>query len=227
MPHESQNSLKLKDIVEKYESATKLIQDNSSLMPFAAFVSDYLWVSARWSATTFQWHPTSEAPPIMGLVFDNREQGLEIFRKAQKGLNHSDQFEEIRISIIEGQIPDQEDQRSGYTVRICPEPESLLSHVSMKDVDLDESVIPMLGQWNRVYPDPNHPNMLMRFKQEFAKHNEFLLAPVTRGDDGQLWSHPDLGIIKNCIDFRRIEDIDEKDQDAGALLMPLLMEPPA
>jgi hypothetical protein len=141
----------------------------------------------------------------MGLIFDNAEAGL-IFREAKRQMNHEDRFEEIRVSIIDGAAPGEE-QRSGYSVHICVDPEALAAQATAKDFVIDPSIVPFLGQWNRHYPVPGQPKLLARFKQEFAKHNEFLPAPVTRRADGQLWCNPELGIIKNVIHFRQLSDI--------------------
>jgi hypothetical protein len=195
------------------------------VMPAAAFATHPLWAEARWSATTFQWHPTSEAPPILGLVFDNAEAGKEIFREAERQMNHMDRFEEIRVSIIEGSVPGQE-QRPGYSIHISPDPEALDAHATTEDFVVDPQVVPFMGQWNRQYPIPDMPALLPRFKSEFAKHKEFLLAPVVRRSDGQLYAEPLLGIIKNLISFRCLSEITPDDPDAAALVLPQLIAPP-
>jgi hypothetical protein len=178
--------------LKRSRGIAKTAQKLGQRLPAVAFGCSSLWTNAKWNATTFQWHPTSQAPPIMGLVFDNAEAALEIFREGKRQMNHEDRFEEIRISIIEGSVP--EEQRPGYSVHICADPEALAAHATAEDFVIDPSIIPFLGQWNRHYPVPGQPNLLGRFKQEFAKHNEFLLAPVTRRADGQLWCTPELGI---------------------------------
>lgn len=214
-------------IEEQSARIAERIQKYAATMPAAAFVTHPLWAEARWSATTFQWHPASEAPPIMGIVFDNAEAGLEVFREAERTMNHTDRFEEVRIAIIEGDAPGASgrEQRPGYSVRICPDPEGLAAQATMDDLVLDPQIMPLLGQWNRVYPIPGQPALLPRFKREFQKHKEFLLAPVTRRADGQLWCSPELGIIKNHIEFRDLSEIMEDDPDAAALLLPHLITP--
>lgn len=216
-----------KAVHEQIAKIADRIRKHASAMPAAAFTAHPLWTKAKWSATTFQWHPKSEAPPIMGLVFDNADAGKEIFREAELQMNHEDRFEEIRISIIEGPVSGEE-QRPGYSVHICADPEALAAHATAEDFVVDASIVPFLGQWNRHYPVPGQPNLLQRFKQEFAKHNEFLLAPVTRRADGQLWCNSELGIIKNVMHFRQLSEITAPDDaDAAALVLPQLITPPA
>jgi len=220
-------SLVAQALAKELESLAARVRQHAQAMPAAAFATHPLWVEARWSATTFKWHPTSEAPPIMGLVFDNAEAGKEIFREAQAQMNHEDRFEEIRVSIIEGLVPGQE-QRPGYSVQICADPDALAGHATFADFVVDPIVVPFLGQWNRHYPIAGMPSLLARFKEEFAKHQEFMLAPVTRHPDGKLYADHTLGIVKNSVHFRRLSDITTaEDVDAAALVLPKLITPPA
>jgi hypothetical protein len=211
---------------DEVESIVSRIRQHVRTMPAAAFTTNLRWAEARWSATTFRWHPTSEAPPVMGLVFDHAEAAKAIFREAERQMNHEDRFEEIRISIIEGAVAGQE-QRPGYSVHLCPDPEALAAHATADDFVVNPSIVPFLGQWNRHYPIPGAPALLPRFKREFEKHQEFLLAPVTRRADGQLYVDHELGIIKNSILFRDLAEIATPDDpDAGALVLPQLITPP-
>lgn len=213
-------------VQEQMAAIASRIRQHVQMMPAAAFTTHPLWAEARWSATTFQWHPTSEAPPIMGLVFDNAEAGKDIFREAERQMNHADRFEEIRVSIIKGPVPGQE-HRPGYSVHICADPEALAAHATAEDFVVDPSIVPFLGQWNRHYPVPGMPALLPRFKQEFAKHKELLLAPVVRRPDGRLYTEPTLGIVKNVINFRHLSEIiTPDDPDAGAPIIPQLITPP-
>jgi hypothetical protein len=84
----------------------------------------------------------------------------------------------------------------------------------------------LLGRWNRHYPIPGTPPLLPRFKEEFTKHKEYLLAPVLKGADGKLWTRPEMGIIKRQIHFRNLADIKPDDIDAAALFLPQLITPP-
>ncbi|MCY2952996.1 MAG: hypothetical protein NTU53_13625 [Planctomycetota bacterium] len=212
-------------VKEQADALAERIRQHCGTMPALTFTTHPLWAEARWSATTFRWHPTSDAPPIMGLVFDDATPGEEIFREAKRQMNHSDRFEEIRVSIIQGPVPGQE-HRPGYSVHIAPDPDALAMHATAEDFVLDARIVPLLGQWNRLYPVPGMPPMLPKFKQEFAKHKEFLLAPAVRRQDGQLWLEPELGIIKNIIHFPHLSEITPNDPDAVALILPQLITLP-
>ena len=195
-------------------------------MPAAAFTTHPLWAEAKWNATTFQWHPTGEAPPVMGLVFDEAEAGLDIFRDAKRSMNHEDRFEEIRVSIVEGAVLGQ-GHRPGYSVHVCADPDALAAHATFDGFVVDAAVVPFLGQWNRHYPVPGGPALLPRFKEEYARHGEYLLAPVTRRADGRLWCSPELGIVKSVIHLPDLSEVTAADDpDTAAHALPFLITPP-
>lgn len=228
----AKNSSKVvEDILTRYAEVfvpalndmSKAARKLSLRSPTATFTTSSLWLEAIWVSTTFQWHPMNEAPPIMGLVFENAEKGKELFLAFAKSCNHSDRFEELRISIIEGSP---EGQPFGYSVNLGPEMEMLQAMAAAEDIEITNATMPLFGQVNRMYPVPGQPNLLARFKQEYEKHKQFLLAPVVKRADGQLWCEHELGIEKSLIIFRDLKDIQPDDIDAVALALPQLVTPP-
>ena len=147
----------------------------------------------------------------MGLVFENADAGKKLFRNWTERWDHMDELEEIRIAIIEGDLPD---QNPGYSVHICADPENSLVRATAEGVVLKDIPVDLLGQVRRMHPVAGAAPLLLRFKEEFQKHGEFLLAPVTRRDDGQLWVDVESGIVKTVVHFRNATDIGEGDIDA-------------
>ena len=190
--------------------------------PWLSFVISRLWTEAIWSSTTFRWHPQSGAPPIMGLVFSDGKKGRELFRTLTRQVDHDKAGDELRVSIIEGDVLG---QRPGYSVHLGPDPDAIEALGTFEGVVVDHATLLLFGQVNRMYPIPGHPDLLGRFKREYAKHREYMLAPVTRRDDGQLWVHVELGLVKRAIHFRDLKDITEDDVDAAALVLPMLITP--
>lgn len=187
------------------------------------FVADDLWSNANWSATTFRWHPRSEAPPVMGLVFDDAVAGQDIFCGWAEGHGNADPLEELRIAIIEGDI---EGLRPGYTVHLSGDAEGIQARATAEGVVAPNGKLPWISRVNRMHPVPGSPPMLARFKEEFAKHREYLLAPVTRRGDGQLWFDVELGIVKHKVHFRQVSDISDNDVDSIVKLAELIRPQP-
>jgi hypothetical protein len=210
------------ELTAKMQQVQRVVES----MPAAMFATHPNWSQAHWNATTYQWHPTSEVPPLIGLVFQNEGAGLEIFRDALISMNHIDPLDEIRISIIEGAVPS-EQGRPGYSIHISPDPDAVLGRATMNDLVVDSKLIPLLGQWNRHYPIPGIPSLLNRFKHEYELHGEFMLAPVVRRADGQSYMDHRLGIVKKRVKLRQLSDItDETDIDALAHVIPLFSSAP-
>ena len=107
------------------------------------------------------------------------------------------------------------------------DPESLAGYGELHEFEIDPALIPLLGQWNRHYPDPKRPCLLRHFQEEFARHQEFLLAPTKTLADGNRYMVSELGIVKNLCHFRNLSDIDSpQDIDAVAHLLPQMMVTP-
>ncbi len=77
-----------------------------------------------------------------------------------------------------------------------------------------------------MHPLPDEPRLLARFKEEFQRHQEYLLAPVTTREDGQRWVHVELGIVKHIIHFRQVLDIRNGDIDEVVVHSPIAPHTP-
>ncbi len=102
----------------------------------------------------------------------------------------------------------------------------LQAMATAEDIEITNATMPFFGQVNRMYPIAGQPNLLQRFKREYEKHKQFLLAPVTKRADGQFWCDHELGIEKSLVTFRNLSDIQPDDIDAVALALPALVTPP-
>ncbi len=65
------------------------------------------WDKAKWSGTVFLYDPDGgkKQIPGLGIGFADFDAGKRIFEEWIKRVGHRDEFEEIRVSIIEGSIP--------------------------------------------------------------------------------------------------------------------------
>ena len=144
------------------------------------------WCRAGWIGTTFQLHPQSKRPPIAGLIFSDWRQGVNLFRSWVDTVGNADENDDIRVAILEGDLPG---TTPGYTIRISP---SLNEYLEDDDPDRMQ-----VGQVARMHPQfGNAPDMMPRFEEEYAKHGEFMMAPVVQRDDGQFYMNINAGIIK-------------------------------
>lgn len=200
-----------------WEQITRLVQSvqqHERIVPAATWMIHPGWLMAGWSAMAYQWHPTSDAPPILGITCENPAIGRELFQSWIAKYGHHDELEEIRISIVEGEIPGQD---PGYSIHICPHPENSLVRATAEGIALNIVPFTLLGQVRRMHPLEGESEGLARFREEFEQHQEYLLAPVERRADGKQWAIPELGIIKRSILFRDVREITPGDIDAVVL----------
>lgn len=72
------------------------------------------WDEACWRGIAIL--SDKKSAPYFGFLFENREAAVKIFREWNERFGHRDLYEEIRIAVIEGDIPGKE---LGYTVQIA------------------------------------------------------------------------------------------------------------
>jgi hypothetical protein len=72
------------------------------------------WDKAIWKGVFYMCGASQ--PPIMALLFLNKEVAIKIFAQWYVRIGRSDDYEEMRISIIEGDVPGED---PGYTVYIA------------------------------------------------------------------------------------------------------------
>lgn len=172
------------------------------------FCNSPLWHEAMWIATTFRGHPTSDAPPVMGLVFADWRKGGDLFRVWTDLAGNADEYDDLRVAIIEGDIPE---LAPGYSIRIS----SAQSDWSQSRTNSEPS-----GQIQRMHPLEGVPAMLENFKREYLRHREFLLAPVVLGDDDRICFNVGAGIIKRELVLRDISAILDDEPDAAVKQVP-------
>ncbi len=167
-----------------------------------------LWNRAQWGAT-FYVHQEGK-PPVLGLAFRDEESAIKIFEGWHDRYGNNDKFEELRISIIEGDIPGVE---SGYSVHICSDPETAVERYKAAGYEFDEDILMMVSRINRM-PSPDSPHLKM-FKDKYRQYKTYLLAPGVISPDGkELKPLLDLAILKNKVLFRDASAIGDNDADS-------------
>ncbi|MFW6154288.1 MAG: hypothetical protein ACOC95_03635 [Planctomycetota bacterium] len=196
-------------------------------LPVMGFLGSDRWNDARWQGTTFHWHPTGEAPPVMGLVFADADAGKTVFGGwVGLGGNH-DPYEELSVTIVEGPALG---NAPGYIVHLGADARAAQAHADAIDLQLDPEGLTDLQIARKMDVADDVPSMLDRFKRDYARHKEFLLAPVTPRGDGHLFIDVELGIIKTQITFltvgQIVDDLQRRGFDAEPVAR-LLFDPHA
>ena len=173
-----------------------------------------LWNEAKWKGTFYIGFEGEE--PILGLAFENERVARKIFRTWHKRYGENDEYEELRISIIEGDIPG---ENSGYTVHIGPDPDAAIKR--FKDAgyefDVDDDILYMVGRIHRMNPAEGS-HYLRWFKESYKKYKTFKLIPgVVDSSGNNLRPIFELRIRKGRIHFRDVDEIGRNDIDSVVL----------
>jgi hypothetical protein len=169
-----------------------------------------LWNAAAWKATLFAFQ--TGRPPTLGIVYTNEAPARRIFEQWHRRYGNNDEFEELRISIIEGPIKGQGD---GYSVHIGTDPDAWLKRLKAAGYCVSESDIYVsVSRINRMNPKPDSKNLEL-FKQSYREHKIYFLAPcVISKDSKSITPFFDLAIRKGEIELRNVSDVSEGDIDS-------------
>ena len=173
---------------------------------FQSLIDIDKWNEARWTATAFLHDPDGAKPPYLGLVFENIDAGRAIFRDLLRRVGVVDTFEELYISIIEGEILGEE---PGYSVHISSDPRNTQARLRLRgqELTLDRAIV--VSRFHRMTPAPDSPH-LKKFKAEIQTHGRYALIPVSP----QVQPEFDCAIEKKEIHFRQASDITRSDRDS-------------
>jgi hypothetical protein len=171
-----------------------------------------LWNRAQWSATFFAHQPGR--PPCLGFAYRDRDAGRRIFEDWHQRYGSNDEYEEIRISIIEGPI---KGEANGYTVHVTVDYEAAIRRFRDAGYSFDDDLFMSISRMNRMVPPPDSKNLSM-FKTLFREFKTYYLVPGLVSADGKsLEPFLDLGIHKSKVLFRHSSEIEEHDVDAVVL----------
>src|SRR5438874_12779960 len=84
-----------------------------------ALIDPEQWNAARWRGTAFLTASAGDEPPGLAIAFLDEAHGRRIFQHWRERLGLVDVHEELRVAIIEGDIPG---EAPGYTVHLASEP---------------------------------------------------------------------------------------------------------
>ena len=164
-----------------------------------------LWDRAKWQATLFAYSPDTDAPPVLGIGFENREAAEAIFRGWKNQWGNEDENEVLRLAIITGVS---EQNPAEYVVVVGP---------SLRHIEGDEKkAIISISRINRMAPKTS--TNLDNFVTAYRRAGNFLLVPAwIRGGEVRELSLAQFAIAKRQLDLREAWQIGENDPDLAAL----------
>ena len=175
------------------------------------FTDPIEWDKAKWSGTIFLFDPEGlkKQIPGLGIGFADFEAGKKIFDGWIKRVGHVDQFEEIRVSIIEGPLPG---KPNGYTVMISSNPDHTIRRTQQSQPEFQPTNVILMSRMHRMNPAPSSKN-LERFKQVLNEFGFYRLFPAHVANQQIQDMDVSLYIEKREIHFVQIADIHPNDPE--------------
>ena len=164
-----------------------------------------LWEKAGWWATGYIYSNDPDEPPLMSLMFRNREVGRAIFRQWREVVGQSDEHNRLRISIITGI---DKTYPSSYRVLIGSNPVAPMK-TGMEVVSI--------ARVNAMYPE-NSANLDL-FRERITRTKVFFLVPAFAPEKELQHAevYGDLAIVKSSIRICSEWEIGEHDPDSLAV----------
>jgi len=178
-----------------------------------------LWEKADWRSVVFEL--PEDRPPALGLGFVNEDAARQIFRQWLEWVGPRDELEELRVSIIEGDIPG---QGPGYSVHVGLDAQALFERYKKMGFATDRDLLVAPGEISRQNV-PNSPQ-LAAFREEYRIWKTYFLVPVIMNinKDGTKAFKllDDMRIYKGKIHFRHVSEISEDEDDADREVLETL-----
>lgn len=182
----------------------------------SSFIDIEKWDRAKWSGIAFILDPSYTEPPRLVLLFKSEKEAKEIFEEWISRIGRCDSEGAIRISIVEGDVPNEDD---GYYVHIGTNIESAIERAKKQELDIHDNLFLVVSRFHRMNPLPESRN-LENFKLMYEKFGSYFIMPSVI--DESLTKFKYLGdefkMLKKGIIFRNVDEIfSEHDEDAVLL----------
>jgi hypothetical protein len=167
-----------------------------------SIIDPALWSKAQWCAVAFGLQ-TSDAPPVLGLVFKDRDAALAIFAAWRARFGEVDSDEHIRLSILTG-VSRHHPHR--YRVAVGSNIDALEMHRLIVTASRIQSM------------NPSDSKNLQAFCEAYAFSGHYVLAPAFLADQS---GTPELmleqWIGKRSLSIRSLWQVGENDPDLPAI----------
>jgi hypothetical protein len=177
---------------------------------FSGLLDQESWENANWrNGVHYLYASEGELPPVFTILFENLELGVEIFKDLIEQVGTVDQNERIRLSIIEGEVPNQE---HGYYVTIGENTDAIIKLLRERGLYEEVKYVAYGQRVHRIKQLKDSKN-LEDFKREYNKYGCYHIAPAQQLNDPEkgIGTKVELNykILKRKIEFRNYKDIED------------------
>jgi TIR domain len=184
------------------------------------FIDVELWNKAGWKGVVYAHDQANREPPIMAILFTNEEAARKIFEGWRKRLGEYDTYNELRISIVEGDV---EDEPYGYYIHISSYIENIIKHLKEKNPNSEFDLFMLVSRIHRMNPDPTSKNLAL-FKERFKLFNSYVLIPGILNSENKIKLIEELRVLKRNVELRQFTDITTKNDPDSVLNKKFIKE---
>lgn len=149
--------------------------------------------------------------PTLLLLFVNEKYAVKIFEDWIATVGKDDKNEDIRIALVEGDVPG---EAAGYYVVVGNNIDEAVKRAEANGSRFNELMIFNVSRIIRANPSDEF-QAFNYFKEAYHEYGEYTLMPaVVNERTGQIKPLSKWGIHKKQLIYRHISDITENDQDA-------------
>lgn len=203
------------------EEEVVLQQKERKNMFITSMIDLKTWNKAKWCGVTYMFDNENEAPPIMALLYKDKDSATKIFRDWKK-ICGDNIFIDIDISIIEKKNIG---SRDGYFMHITSNIDECMKRAENQGCNAYETLFTVISRYQYMDIDVFRNNLSV-FKKQLEINKEFYIAPAIVSninkeitmDNIQIGTH--LKIKMNKIKFMNFQDITENDIEYCVAKMP-------
>lgn len=203
------------------EEEVVLQQKERKNMFITSMIDLKTWDKAKWCGVTYMFDYENEAPPIMALLYKNKDSATKIFKDWKK-LCGDNIFSDIDISIIEKKNIG---SRDGYFMHITSNIDECIKRAENQGCSVYETLFTVISRYQYMDIDVFRNNLSV-FKKQLEINKEFYIAPAIVNninkeitmDNIKVGTH--LKIKMNKIKFMNFQDITENDIEYCVVKMP-------
>lgn len=191
-------------------SQWEMQQMDSKAMYVTGVIDTELWNKANWIGTAIL--SDNKSAPYLGFVYQDRDAAIKIFEQWNSEFGHRDVYEEIRIAVIEGDIPGQE---QGYTIHITTNQENLKSKCKKLNLPATQVLFAIISRFRRMPTEPGNRSIAI-FREEFERFLSYKIIPIY-ANENSLEPLFEYEIEKTEISFKQANEIASDDIDAACV----------
>lgn len=157
------------------------------------------WEEAHLCGAAYVVSKDPRVQPRLGLVFRDREKGRRVFNDLLAKVGPLDDEKRVRVSIVEGEIP--QCRGVGHALTVGPRVNFTARVVADEGAEAPRVIV----QWYRAHVRLVMESPGAEFRSACERHGRLVLFPISAG--GHMPDVLEIAMTVDAPEFRRVEDV--------------------